>query len=200
MTTSSFVTVATPVTILSDEAQRRPHPHTYADATTNQQYSTTTGILQAATTTTATHILPLKSSSALIPQQGDVIIGLVTRVTLRDVRVEILGIETQPSSIQPLLPPLHGILRQRDIRLHDVDNVVLYNMYRVNDIIRASILSLTDPQNYYLTTASNEYGVMLAYSSAGQVMMPISWEAMRCPLTGEAQQRKVAKIDMPKNG
>ena len=101
-----------------------------------------------------------------------------------------------PSSnhIIPITPPLHGIIRVRDIRSHDIDSVVLYDMYHVNDIIGAPILSMSDMHHYYLTSALNEYGVICAYSSAHHLMMPVSWSTMQCPVTGEIQKRKVAKI------
>ena len=54
-------------------------------------------------------------------------------------------------------------------------------------------ISLGDQSNYYLTTARNELGVVMARSEAGNVMVPISWEKMRDPETGVVESRKVAK-------
>lgn len=54
-------------------------------------------------------------------------------------------------------------------------------------------ISLGDQANYYLSTASNELGVMMATSEAGNAMVPVSWKEYRDPETGVAEARKVAK-------
>ncbi|KAJ8447775.1 hypothetical protein Cgig2_015138 [Carnegiea gigantea] len=64
-------------------------------------------------------------------------------------------------------------------------------------------LSLGDARAYYLSTAKNELGVVSAESTAGlrpemvlagEMMIPISWTEMQCPVTGQIEQRKVAKV------
>ncbi|KAL0317527.1 UNVERIFIED_CONTAM: Exosome complex component CSL4 [Sesamum angustifolium] len=55
-------------------------------------------------------------------------------------------------------------------------------------------LSLGDARAYYLSTAKNELGVVSAESAAGATMIPISWTEMQCPVTGQVEQRKVAKV------
>jgi len=52
---------------------------------------------------------------------------------------------------------------------------------------------LGDQANYYLTTASNELGVIMATSEAGNTMMPVSWKEYKDPETGLSENRKVAK-------
>jgi exosome complex component CSL4 len=66
-------------------------------------------------------------------------------------------------------------------------------------------ISLGDQQSYYLSTARNELGVLFATSQgingykvhadslAGELMYPISWREMKCPKTGEVEERKTAK-------
>ena len=54
-------------------------------------------------------------------------------------------------------------------------------------------ISLGDQSNYYLTTAKNELGVIMAKSEAGNTMVPISWREFRDPVTGARESRKVAK-------
>lgn len=54
-------------------------------------------------------------------------------------------------------------------------------------------ISLGDQSNYYLTTAKNELGVIMAKSEAGNTMVPISWREFRDPVTGATESRKVAK-------
>lgn len=54
-------------------------------------------------------------------------------------------------------------------------------------------ISLGDQTSYYLSTARNELGVLLATSEAGNQMYPISWKTFRDPETGKTETRKVAK-------
>ena len=66
-------------------------------------------------------------------------------------------------------------------------------MYRTGDIIRATVISLGDERNYYISTAGNELGVVIAKSDAGNAMVPASWKEMRDVVTGRGESRKVAK-------
>jgi len=54
-------------------------------------------------------------------------------------------------------------------------------------------ISLGDQANYYLSTARNDLGVIMATSEAGNTMYPISWKEYRDPETGVGEARKVAK-------
>lgn len=54
-------------------------------------------------------------------------------------------------------------------------------------------ISLGDQANYYLSTASNELGVIMAISEAGNAMYPVSWKEYKDPDTGLSEARKVAK-------
>jgi exosome complex component CSL4 len=62
------------------------------------------------------------------------------------------------------------------------------------DVVRAQVLSLGDSRSYYLSTAKNELGVVLAKSISGEALVPISWEQMQCPSTLKKEYRKVAKF------
>lgn len=50
-----------------------------------------------------------------------------------------------------------------------------------------------DQANYYLSTANNELGVIMATSEAGNTMFPVSWKEYKDPETGLSESRKVAK-------
>lgn len=54
-------------------------------------------------------------------------------------------------------------------------------------------ISLGDQANYYLSTAQNELGVVMATSEDGNTMFPISWKEYKDPETGLTEPRKVAK-------
>jgi len=92
---------------------------------------------------------------------------------------------------------LVGSIRQRDVRSFDIDSVEMYKCFRPMDLVRAQVLSLGDARSYFLTTARNDLGVILAHSNtSGATMTPINWEQMACPITGEKEFRKVAKIEV----
>lgn len=92
-----------------------------------------------------------------------------------------------------------GQIRSQDVRATEKDKVVVGEAFRVGDIVRAVVISLGDQRDYYLSTAGNEYGVLLAWSTndsgqpGGALMEPISWQEMRDPVTGKKETRKVAK-------
>ena len=63
------------------------------------------------------------------------------------------------------------------------------------DILKAVVISLGDSRNYYLSTASNEFGVIYATSILGDgaTLIPVSWKEMECVKTKSRELRKVAK-------
>jgi exosome complex component CSL4 len=156
-----------------------------------------------------------------LPVVGDVVTARVTRINARMASLDILCVHSQPSAaavaadspaasaasaagatLSSLSGETHlldeslaGSIRQRDVRAFDVDSVELYRCYRPGDLVRAQVLSLGDARSYFLSTARNDLGVVLATSAAGQPMIPVNWETMQCPLTGAKEARKVAKID-----
>jgi exosome complex component CSL4 len=85
------------------------------------------------------------------------------------------------------------ILRREDIRAYEKDKVVMNEMVRVGDIVRASVISLGDERSYYISTVGNELGVAVAVSEDGNAMLPASWKEMRDVVTGKSEARKVAK-------
>lgn len=86
-----------------------------------------------------------------------------------------------------------ALIRKEDVRAVEKDRVVMDDMFRVGDIVRGSVISLGDQSFYYLTTARNDLGVVLARSEAGNMMFPASWKEMRDSVTGVPEARKVAR-------
>ena len=86
-------------------------------------------------------------------------------------------------------------IRREDIRATETEKVVASEMFRVGDLVRAAVISLGDQANYYLSTARNEFGVLMARRSevGGNVMVPVSWREFRDEMTGRTEGRKVAK-------
>jgi exosome complex component CSL4 len=54
-------------------------------------------------------------------------------------------------------------------------------------------ISLGDQSSYYLSTARNELGVLMATSEDGNTMVPLSWKEFQDPVTGKSESRKAAK-------
>ncbi|KAE9448016.1 hypothetical protein C3L33_20086, partial [Rhododendron williamsianum] len=130
-----------------------------------------------------------------VPEPGSIVIARVTKVMVRMASADIMCVG--PKSVREKFT---GSIRQQDVRATEIDKVDMHSSFRPGDIVRALVLSLGDARAYYLSTAKNELGVVSAESTAGKfpssaAMVPISWTEMQCPLTGQIEQRKVAKTE-----
>lgn len=156
-----------------------------------------------------------------LPAVDSIVLARVTRVQKRQATVSILvvledvpAVNPDPSrassdndNIASILtsaanPENHSstdelrfqaLIRKEDVRVVEKDRVVMDEMFRVGDIVRGSVISLGDQSFYYITTARNDLGVVMARSDAGNMMFPVSWKEMRDPVTGAGEQRKVAR-------
>nr|XP_043616672.1 exosome complex component CSL4 [Erigeron canadensis] len=124
-----------------------------------------------------------------VPEPGCVVIARVTKVMARMASADIMCVGSKS-----VREKFSGIIRQQDVRATEIDKVDMHTSFRPGDIVKASVISLGDARAYHLSTAQNELGVVSAESMAGGTMVPISWTEMQCPLTGQIEQRKVAKV------
>ncbi|KAI0381879.1 hypothetical protein F5Y04DRAFT_61603 [Hypomontagnella monticulosa] len=124
----------------------------------------------------------------VLPEVGNVVLCRVTRITPRHASVAILVVGDTVLEAE-----WQGIIRVQDVRATEKDRVKIYESFRPGDIVRAQVISLGDQANYYLATASNELGVIMATSEAGNTMYPVSWKEYKDPETGISEPRKVAK-------
>ncbi|KAK7717224.1 exosome 3'-_5 exonuclease subunit ski4 (Csl4) [Botryosphaeria dothidea] len=127
-------------------------------------------------------------ASNVLPEVDSVVLARVTRLTPRQATVEILVVGQTVCR-----EGFQGIIRREDVRATEKDRVKIGEMFRVGDIVRGVVISLGDQSNYYLSTATNELGVVMAKSEAENQMYPISWKEFRDPKTGLTEGRKVAK-------
>ncbi|SLM38294.1 3-5 exoribonuclease csl4 protein [Lasallia pustulata] len=141
-----------------------------------------------ATAKSAVTIAHLASSSNTLPTVDSVVLCRVTRIQTRQATVAILVVGDDVCKDE-----FNGVIRREDVRATEKDKVVLGDGFRPGDIVRALVISLGDQSNYYLSTAKNELGVMMATSEAGNAMYPISWKEFKDPVTGQTETRKVAK-------
>eukprot|EP00475_Leptophrys_vorax_P029459 TRINITY_DN4327_c0_g1_i1.p1 TRINITY_DN4327_c0_g1~~TRINITY_DN4327_c0_g1_i1.p1 ORF type:complete len:196 (+),score=34.49 TRINITY_DN4327_c0_g1_i1:28-588(+) len=130
--------------------------------------------------------------ATVIPKVGDLVTARVLQVQVSFAVVEILAVGS--SVLRNMSFP--GRLRAEDVRAFEKDSVEMYKCFRPGDVIRAKITSLGVSRSYYVTTAENELGVIVAKSSMGNTMIPISWQEMQDPITRQIQSRKVAKVDI----
>lgn len=178
-------------------------------------------ILQGASSASPAVLTKQKPRFNTLPAVDSIVLARVTRVQKRQATVSILVVldETSTTTTDPsnlasdndnvasilttaANPENHSstdelrfqaLIRKEDVRAVEKDRVVMDEMFRVGDIVRGSVLSLGDQSFYYLTTARNDLGVVMARSEAGNMMFPVSWKEMRDPVTGAGEQRKVAR-------
>ncbi|KAI1449941.1 hypothetical protein F5Y02DRAFT_413621 [Annulohypoxylon stygium] len=124
----------------------------------------------------------------VLPEVGNAVLCRVTRITPRHANVAILVVGDTVLEAE-----WAGMIRVQDVRATEKDRVKIYESFRPGDIVRAQVISLGDQANYYLSTASNELGVIMATSEAGNTMYPVSWKEYKDPETGLSEPRKVAK-------
>ncbi|KAL8822872.1 MAG: hypothetical protein Q9191_006400 [Dirinaria sp. TL-2023a] len=128
------------------------------------------------------------STTNTLPRVGSIVLARVTRCMVRQTNVAILVVDEEVCADE-----WSGVVRREDVKATEKEKVVVGDSFRVGDLVRAEVISLGDQTNYYLTTARNELGVIMAKSEAGNTMYPISWKEFRDPMTGENETRKVAK-------
>ncbi|KAL8939872.1 MAG: hypothetical protein Q9216_003123 [Gyalolechia sp. 2 TL-2023] len=146
------------------------------------------------------------SNTNALPRVGDVVVGRVTRCMMRQVNVAVLvvysagegkdgGVSSDSGGNEGVVcaDEVQGVVRKEDVRATEKEKVVLGEGFRVGDLVRAVVISLGDQSNYYLSTAKNELGVIMAKSENENTMYPISWKEFKDPMTGETETRKVAK-------
>ncbi|TVY38713.1 Exosome complex component [Lachnellula occidentalis] len=124
----------------------------------------------------------------ILPEVNSTVLCRVTRITPKQASVAILVVgETV------LDGEWQGLIRAQDVRATEKDKVRVFDSFRPGDIVRAVVISLGDQSNYYLSTASNNLGVIMATSESGNAMYPVSWKEYKDPETGASESRKVAK-------
>ncbi|XP_065295831.1 exosome complex component CSL4 isoform X1 [Dermacentor albipictus] len=124
-----------------------------------------------------------------VPAPGNIVTVKITSVTHRFCKCSIIAIEDCE-----LCEPFRGIIRKEDVREFEKDTVEMHKCFRTGDIVLARVISLGDALSYYLSTAENKLGVVVALGPLGVPMVPVSWTAMQCPVSSVKELRKVAKL------
>ncbi|EFR04668.1 3'-5' exoribonuclease CSL4 [Nannizzia gypsea CBS 118893] len=212
---SIYASIAGPVILKSDDKETDPKrkPRKILTVSRSPQTDTRNPTQKQQTKS------PLKFNT--LPAVDSIVLARVTRVQKRQATVSILMvvddqnndlIDTDMRSILSSAPIIttagtdststsntaddlrfQAIIRKEDVRAVEKDRVVMEDMFRVGDIVRAYVISVGDQSSYYCSTARNELGVVMARSEGGNMMFPISWKEMRDPISGVGEARKVAK-------
>ncbi|KAG5951341.1 hypothetical protein E4U53_003302 [Claviceps sorghi] len=124
----------------------------------------------------------------ILPDVNNVVLARVVRLMPKQAIVVI-----QQVGETVLQTEWQGVIRVQDVRATEKDKVKMQESFKPGDIVRAQVISLGDQANYYLSTASNELGVIMATSEVGNDMVPVSWKEYKDPETGATEPRKVAK-------
>ncbi len=134
-------------------------------------------------------VLNSKHKALSVPDVGSRVICKVTNISERQAKVNILTVEGIA-----LQQPLNGVIRKSDVREMEKDSVVIFNSFRPGDLVYARIISLGEGNQYVLSTAENELGVVVGRSEKGGTLTAVSWAEMQCSKTGLREKRKVAKV------
>lgn len=129
---------------------------------------------------------PRKTS--LVPSISSLVLARIVKITASQAHAHILSVEHIP------LPNyFHGLIRIQDVRRHEIDKLAMEACFRPGDIVKARVISLGDSKSYYLSTAEEDLGVVLARSEDGKRLQPYDWVHMIEPESGILEARKVAK-------
>eukprot|EP00127_Corallochytrium_limacisporum_P006854 Clim_evm69s236 gene=Clim_evmTU69s236 len=127
--------------------------------------------------------------SGNIPAVNDIVLCKVVEVDKRHARVQIM---TSESGF--LASPYEGVIRKENVSAVDIDAVAMHDSFRAQDIVRAQVISLGDARRFYLSTAGETLGVVVAYSGEGNAMVAKSWQTMMDTINGKEEKRKVARV------
>ena len=201
-------TLALPGTLLGPASKYAPGPGTHIhDASV---YASVAGKVASTPASNPTLTkLPLLSvarpdvgaaqdNANILPEVESQVLARITRLGARFASAEILIIAPpDATSISTNATvcntPFGAQIRREDIRATEKDKVTIQDSFRVGDLIRAVVISLGDQGGYYLSTAKNELGVVVARGDDGEVLVPVSWKEVRDMRTGRGEARKVAK-------
>lgn len=93
--------------------------------------------------------------TAQVLRLGDAVVCRAVKATARHVLVDILCVGE--TVLQEAFP---GTIRLEDVRSHDVDKLVLEDMFRPGMLIKALVLSFGDTRSYFLSTAKPGLGIV----------------------------------------
>lgn len=115
--------------------------------------------------------LPLDGSETSVvtphlPEVGSSVFARITRLNPRQATASIFAIDDLV-----LADEFMGIIRAQDVRATEKDKIRIAKSFRPGDIVRAQVISLGDREGYYLSTAGNWLGVVVARSGELEIFL-----------------------------
>lgn len=148
--------------------------------------STVVGLLNA----DASSVTPAFPAPVL-PRVGSIVTARVHKISSRSAHAHVLivdGVPARPGA------GFRGTIRKEDVRASETDRVEIPRCFRPGDVVQCEVVGMGDRWSWFLGTARNELGVVWARArESGEVLVPVSWCEMACPVTGRREERKVAK-------
>lgn len=93
--------------------------------------------------------------SAQVLRLGDPVLCRVTKVTTRQVLVDIVCV--RDTVLQESFP---GTIRLEDVRSFDLDKLVIESIFSPGMLVKALVLSFGDTRSYFLSTAKPGLGIV----------------------------------------
>ncbi|KAH9608386.1 hypothetical protein KSS87_013119 [Heliosperma pusillum] len=122
-----------------------------------------------------------------VPERDCIVLCRVKKVTPMMASADIMCVGEKA-----LKEKFTGIIRQHDVRATEVDKVYMYASFRAGDIVKAEVVSFIPILLDFLHPL---LAITICSFGSGEKMVPISWTEMQCPVTGQIEQRKVAKVE-----
>jgi exosome complex component CSL4 len=95
------------------------------------------------------------NGTAQVLRLNDVVICRVTKITSKQAIVDIVCVNESA-----LHEPFPGTIRLEDVRTHDIDKLVMDEVFSPGCLIKAVVLSYGDTRSYFLSTARENLGVV----------------------------------------
>lgn len=124
-----------------------------------------------------------------IPKIDDEVYIKITKVMKNAANGEILALKSKVINI-----PIMGVIKSEGVK-NDFKEFDMFDCFVPGDIVFCKVVSIDQTNFIYLSTKESPlYGVVFARSPlTNNLMMPISFDKMRCLDTNIEEQRKVAK-------
>ena len=122
--------------------------------------------------------------SATFPKVGDIVFGMVS-----DVKSKNAGVNISHVGDKKIAGSFKGMLHISGVSRGYVDN--MFNICKSGDIIRARVIS-TENRSIFLSTASNDLGVLYALCSICGYPLESGNRGLGCSNCGSIERRKVA--------
>ena len=97
------------------------------------------------------------NSGQIVPKISNIVMCRIFKITFSMAQAHILSVDNRV-----LKSPFLGIIRLPDIRKHEIEKIILEECFQPGDIIQAKVISLGDSKWFYLSTAEDHLGVVLA--------------------------------------